>query len=380
MFARHVSAIGGSHSRIAGTRKLCSCESFQILAARLRTSVEDAGYAVESTAFGKVSYLGTMHEGLHGWIRRRVSMEVITAERRLDLIRLDVLCSRLPSSCGARVVFERAIKLRWLALLSPRFAFQEPVERLAMVLQLTLVLTCAAWYLVVRNGLAFARGPALGNGVVSLAFIAVAALMSSRLAMLICRDVPHPINLGTVATRLGMVARHGASQRAILLSGVLLWATLALYMALWFIGKFFEWPWTVAVAAACATLVIAYCAAFGWVLWRTSVAKVIYKMRIKRLLRNALPAMTQPVVLSARSQPELREWLRAEPETLLREESVLRSLLSVVSEYGSRPSVDDVPLDWIRRTAGDRSLGRISSLLVRHAQRRWDPQSEAPVL
>jgi hypothetical protein len=66
---------------------------------------------VQEACFKNAQYLGSTERKLNGWIRLRLADEVIAADNRIELHKLDALSHRLPRDLGAPVIFARCKKL-----------------------------------------------------------------------------------------------------------------------------------------------------------------------------------------------------------------------------------------------------------------------------
>jgi hypothetical protein len=95
----------------------------QVLATYLAYAVNHGGSGMENIAFERVVFLKEVPDTLANWVRDRLSREAINARQQVDVLRLEALSARLPSSLGTIIILKRCqmIKnLRWpLKVINP---------------------------------------------------------------------------------------------------------------------------------------------------------------------------------------------------------------------------------------------------------------------
>ena len=84
----------------------------KVLQSYIMGAIQGAGERMEDVAFQQAALLPDMPSSLAAWVRARLSDELLRTKKRNDILRLEALSARLPSSIGSRLVFSRCKLLK----------------------------------------------------------------------------------------------------------------------------------------------------------------------------------------------------------------------------------------------------------------------------
>ncbi len=384
-----------------------ACFRWSALDDHLGHAVRQGNLAAQDVAFRQIPLLQTITAELAVWVRKRLSAEVIVANNGPELLKLEALSARLPTSVGSSYVLMRSRKfqrilrpLRWvfgrallnrddvslvssveasLGSLSPASLWNRSVQLASTFLpiQLFIFMNYVAFGALTVGIVTLYRESQPGAGVAITLLGVVLMLFALRVTyLLLFRSVGRPVDLRYVLQCLVSGLKYVKTK--VSLRGLALLTSTSLLVLLfllvpggvvYLLGLIFGWiqaGWGEFAATAFITL-------FAMGLLVPAAVLVLARRQQQRMRAIAIhpPGPLAPV-LYADSIRELATWIDSDPATLLPSESHLRSCGRVLLCPRSHHPAEilDTPLYKHPWEPGSRFLRRVTDQLSREMKKR----------
>jgi len=122
---------GDLHDRLLIVRHGCLLPTLEFQR-YLEWAIDSKIDLFRQASFGNASFLGLLPTELESWVRKRYADEVLVADSKVELFKLDALGSRLPPGVGAATIFRRCTALR--TVLKQSFIMRSVIKYMTLVI------------------------------------------------------------------------------------------------------------------------------------------------------------------------------------------------------------------------------------------------------
>jgi hypothetical protein len=302
----------------------------QRLAEYLEFAVKKGTLEVQDEAFQKIVFLRKPPDSLVKWVRERLSRQVLYANKRADLLRIEALCARLPDVIGAEIILQRGLGLRrllaplatvaragvWYAPPPAALAALNPDSSKEFIFE---ALLSSMLLLLNAAGIAFGLSapPSEQNGV----FLTVSSWLPEFVLFLI--SLKYILRTRGATTRPGRYRFLGPMLLTLLVL-LIVSVPLAPFLCI-FLGVLRQSWWLVGAGVVLLVLLVGFMTPG---LISKLRARGRHLARLKAI--RCQPQAPAPLAPQAQSLVELGTWLEAQRDTLIPDESHTRSLSRLV--------------------------------------------------